>query len=214
MTGVKTSSRHIYRQYIAHHLSEADHDSSLTGNWFGEKLCMNLQTSRGNRSINLLTPPDFELPFVRTFLQTWRTSFNSIKANLRFNECFNPHLSVMMQLLKMVQHFRQSWLGRKVLALIDFCIPAWLWEEWGRHGWRPVFVLLCCCVSTLPFFFRNAPWVLFVNHPATDTSLCLHLFTASGNVAPRLFWRGLTASYLTDLPMKSQTHSIGLQCYT
>ena len=72
----------------------------------------------------------------------------------------------------------------------DFDIPARLWEEWGRQGGRPVFVLLCGCVSTLPFF-RNAPWVLFVNHPATDTSLCLHLFTASGNVAPRLFWRGL-----------------------
>lgn len=51
------------------------------------------------------------------------------------------------------------------------------------------------------------PWDLFFfffkNHLATDTSLCLHLFTASGNVTPRLFWRGLAASYLTDLQMKS-----------
>lgn len=58
-------------------------------------------------------------------------------------------------------------------------------------------------------FVRNAPRVLFVNHPATDTLLCLCLFTLSGNVAPRLFWRGLAASYLTDLPMKSQTQSLG-----
>lgn len=107
----------------------------------------------------------------------------------------------LMLFLKKLQHYILSWLCRN---LSDFYISSWLCEE----CWRPVFVLLFCCVLTFPFV-RNAPRVLFVNHPATDTLLCLCLFTLSGNVAPRLFWRGLAASYLTDLPMKSQTHSVG-----
>lgn len=53
-------------------------------------------------------------------------------------------------------------------------------REGERQGGKPIFVLLCRCVSTLPFC-RNAPWIPFVNHPATDTSLCHHLFSASGN---------------------------------
>lgn len=75
---------------------------------------------------------------------------------------------------------------------------------WGRQGRRPVFVLLSLRVFT-PFFppLNKCPGIFFKNHLATDTSLCLHLFTASGNVTPRLFWRGLAASYLTDLQMKS-----------
>lgn len=138
------------------------------------------------------------------------------ESNFWLSRYLNLHLYITMQFLNMLLHLSISWLGRNILAslsLTDFYIPAWLWEEWGRQGGRPVFVLLCRCVFTLPFY-KNAPWVLFVNHPATDTSLCLHLFTESGNVAPRLFWRGLAASYLTDLPMKSQIYSMGLQCFT
>lgn len=51
------------------------------------------------------------------------------------------------------------------------------------------------------YLFYSAPFFFFfwkcthgfpvVNHPATDTSLCLHPFTVSRNVSPRLFWRGL-----------------------
>lgn len=121
----------------------------------------------------------------------------------------------MMWFLKMLKMFSISWLGRTVF-----------WPSWtstlknttvrrvrgGREGGQYLFYF--AAVFPPSPFFRNAPWVLFVNHPATDTSLCLHLFTASGNVAPRLFWRGLAASYLTDLPMKNQTHSMDPQCYT
>lgn len=55
------------------------------------------------------------------------------------------------------------------------------------------------CFQTL-FSQNKCPGIFFRNHLATDTSL---LFTASGNVTLRLFWRGLAASYLTDLQMKS-----------
>lgn len=136
-------------------------------------------------------------------------------------------LSLLCQLLisKIILHYSKSWFGRNSLAslflytlphrLLHFSLTVRRVREAGTEA-SVCFTLLLSFQPPPPpfFFFRNAPWVLFVNHPATDTSLCLHLFTASGNVAPSLFWRGLAASYLTDLPMKSQTHSMGLQCYT
>lgn len=74
------------------------------------------------------------------------------------------------------------------------------------------------CFTLLLWFhslscFRNPPRVPSPDrHLATDAWLYLFcLFTVSGNVAARLFWRGWAASYLTDLPMKSQPHSISLQ---
>lgn len=68
------------------------------------------------------------------------------------------------------------------------------------------------CVSTPSLVLETHPGFLFPEHHlATDASLYLRHFTMSGNVAARLFWGGRAASYLTDLPMKSQMHSISPQ---
>lgn len=69
-----------------------------------------------------------------------------------------------------------------------------------------------CFTLLLSFhWFRNAP---HEHHLPTNASLCLRLFTASWNVTVRHFWRGGAASYLTNLPMKTQTHSFGPQRHT
>lgn len=97
-------------------------------------------------------------------------------------------------------------------SLTSTLLPGCEKSERGGEGSQYLFYFTAVFPASLSF--RSAPWDLFVNHPATDTSLCLRLFTASGNAALGLFWRGQAPSYLTDLPMKSQTRSMGLQCYT
>ena len=61
---------------------------------------------------------------------------------------------IMMRFLKMFKHFGISWLGRTVFwpSWTSTFLPGCEKSE-GRQGRRPVFVLLCRCVSTLPFFF-------------------------------------------------------------
>lgn len=66
---------------------------------------------------------------------------------------------------------------------IDFYVTPWRWEERerGRETGREANICFTLSLCFHPPFCRNAPWIPFVNHPATDTSLCHHLFSASGN---------------------------------
>lgn len=103
-----------------------------------------------------------------------------------------------------VKSSNTDWFKSSTLALLEF-LPGF--EESEGRGQ----CLFHLCFHSFSCF-RNPPRFPFPEHHlATDASLYLRLFTMSGNVAARLFWRGRAASYLTDLPMKSQMHSISPQ---
>lgn len=100
---------------------------------------------------------------------------------------------------------RRKLLTQAGLQASCFHIPTWLWEKGGKQGRRPMFVYLCSYGSTV---LEMHPRFLFSEHHFVSVS------SLRAETSQRDFWRGRAASYLTDLPMKSQTHSLHPQCHT